>query len=51
MNTKLPLLASAGAKPAALPAAAYHSFSMFDRQGTLKLTCVVKQLEWMNQHS
>ena len=34
----------------AWPAAAHHSFSMFDNQKTITLTGTVKQLEWTNPH-
>ncbi len=33
------------------PAMAHHSFSMFDRDQTLTLNGVVKELEWTNPHS
>ena len=33
------------------PAMAHHSFSMFDRDKTLTLNGVVKQLEWTNPHA
>ena len=35
----------------ALPAAAHHSFSMFDREKTLTLNGEVKQFEWTNPHA
>lgn len=35
----------------ALPAAAHHSFAMFDRDKTINLTGIVKQLEWTNPHT
>jgi Family of unknown function (DUF6152) len=51
MRAKLLLLTCAAATAVALPAAAHHSFSMFDRQKTVQLTGIVKQLEWMNPHT
>ena len=45
------LSASCGLVMFALPAAAHHSFSMFDNGKTVTLTGVVKQLEWTNPHS
>jgi hypothetical protein len=44
------ILIGACASLIALPAAAHHSFSMFDNQKTITLTGVVKQLEWTNPH-
>lgn len=34
-----------------VPAMAHHSFSMFDRDKTLTLNGVVKELEWTNPHA
>lgn len=44
------ILISACASLLAWPAAAHHSFSMFDGQKTITLTGIVKQLEWTNPH-
>jgi hypothetical protein len=35
----------------ALPAAAHHSFAMFDHAKTVKLTGQVKEVEWINPHT
>ena len=40
-------LAAAGA----LPAAAHHSFSMFDTREELTLTGTVREFQWTNPHS
>lgn len=34
----------------AAPAFAHHSFAMFDAEKTLKVTGVVRQVEWTNPH-
>ena len=44
------MLFAACASLLAWPAAAHHSFSMFDNEKTLTLTGVVKNLEWTNPH-
>ena len=47
----LPVLAAALALAAALPAAAHHSFAMFDSGRTLTLNGTVKTFEWINPHA
>ena len=46
----LPLAASALA-PAAIPASAHHSYSMFDMQKTIVLDATVTQFRWQNPHA
>ncbi len=36
---------------AAVPAAAHHSFAMFDRSRTVTLVGVVKEFQWTNPHT
>ena len=43
-------LASVAASLLAWPAAAHHSFSMFDAEKTISLTGMVKEFEWTNPH-
>ena len=51
MNVKAFGFAVLGVSALALPAAAHHSFSMFDAEKTITLTGTVKELEWTNPHS
>ena len=44
------LAGSALALAAALPAAAHHSFSMFDNEHQTKMTGQVTEFEWTNPH-
>lgn len=50
MKVKAALVASC-VLAMATPAMAHHSFSMFDRDKTLTLNGIVKQLEWTNPHA
>jgi len=40
----------AAALASALPAAAHHSFAMFDNEHQVKMTGVVSKFEWTNPH-
>ena len=44
-------VASAGAMGNVLPAAAHHSFALFDMTKSVMLEGVVKRFEWTNPHS
>lgn len=44
-------LAGIGVVVCAIPAAAHHSFAMFDAEKTVTMTGVVKEFEWSNPHS
>jgi hypothetical protein len=52
---KLPLLratlAAAACVAGAVPAAAHHSFAMFDAGRTITLTGTVKEFQWANPHT
>jgi hypothetical protein len=50
MKAKLFLLVLAAATAAALPAAAHHSFAMYDRDRTLTLSGIVKEYVWTSPH-
>ncbi len=41
----------AGAAALAAPAAAHHSFAMFDKKKTVTLKGTVKEFQWVNPHS
>ena len=51
MNARAIAIASAAVSLLALPAAAHHSFAMFDQQKVVTLTGTVKDFEWVNPHS
>jgi hypothetical protein len=51
MNARAIAIASAAVSLLALPAAAHHSFAMFDQQKVVTLTGTVKNFEWVNPHS
>ena len=51
MNARAIAIASAAVSLLALPAAAHHSFAMFDQQKVVTLTGTVKDYEWVNPHS
>ncbi|MFT3905665.1 MAG: DUF6152 family protein [Steroidobacteraceae bacterium] len=44
------LLGLSAALPAALPAAAHHSFATFDQEKTVVLEGTIKTVEWANPH-
>ena len=44
-------LALAVLAPAAIPASAHHSYSMFDMQKTIVLEATVSQFRWQNPHA
>jgi hypothetical protein len=44
-------LAALLAAPLAVPAAAHHSYSMFDMQRTIRLDATVTQFRWQNPHA
>ncbi|RIV82933.1 hypothetical protein D2V17_14105 [Aurantiacibacter xanthus] len=46
-----PLLALGALGPAAIPASAHHSYSMFDMQKTIVLDATVTQFRWQNPHA
>jgi hypothetical protein len=48
---KRTLLALGALAAATLPAAAHHSFAMFDNAKTVTLDGTVKEFEWVNPHS
>ena len=55
MKLKFPGIGALGAAIAivgfALPAAAHHSFAMFDREKTATVEGTVKRFQWANPHS
>jgi Family of unknown function (DUF6152) len=51
MNRVTLALAAVTAAFASLPAAAHHSFSMFDHNKVVSITGTVKELEWANPHA
>lgn len=51
MTLKAILCAALGVATLAAPAAAHHSFAMFDREKTVTLNGVVKQFDWTNPHA
>jgi Family of unknown function (DUF6152) len=51
MNARAIAIASTAVSLLALPAAAHHSFAMFDQQKVVTLTGTVKNFEWVNPHS
>jgi uncharacterized protein DUF6152 len=50
MNVRTFSLAVIATALFALPAAAHHSFAMFDADKTVNLTGIVKEMEWANPH-
>ena len=50
MNVKVLSLAVIASAALALPAAAHHSFAMFDQTKVVTLNGTVKELEWTNPH-
>jgi len=50
MRLKMSILATAVAAYAA-PALAHHSFSMFDKDKTVKISGTLKEFEWTNPHA
>jgi hypothetical protein len=51
MNVRTFVQACVGASLLALPAAAHHSFAMFDQDKVVTLEGTVKEFEWVNPHS
>jgi len=51
MNTKALTLGLIFSAAILAPAAAHHSFAMFDSDKTLTMTGTVKEFEWTNPHS
>jgi hypothetical protein len=51
MNAKTHGLSAAMLIAFAIPAAAHHSFAMFDRDRTVELQGAVKSFQWTNPHS
>ena len=51
MKLRAMVLAVAGAAIFALPAAAHHSFAMFDQTRIVMLEGTVSEFEWINPHS
>lgn len=54
MNERLKLaalVAGAGIAASAIPAAAHHSFAMFDQKKIMTLTGTVEQFQWTNPHA
>ena len=51
MTIRVLSLAAIAAGLFALPAAAHHSFAMFDGEKTITLSGTVKEMEWTNPHS
>ena len=45
------ILALGALGPAAIPASAHHSYSMFDMQKTVVLDATVTQFRWQNPHA
>lgn len=50
MNAKTLCLAGLAAALYAVPAAAHHSFAMFDQSKTTTLSGTIRQFEWLNPH-
>jgi hypothetical protein len=51
MNPKSYYLSAAMSISCAIPAAAHHSFAMFDRDKTVEMQGTVKAFQWTNPHS
>jgi Family of unknown function (DUF6152) len=51
MNPKACCLPAAMIISCAIPAAAHHSFAMFDRDKTVEMQGTVKAFQWTNPHS
>ena len=51
MNSKALGVAAIAAAIHAMPAAAHHSFAMFDASKTMTLQGTVKEFQWTNPHS
>ena len=51
MNARAIVIASTAVSLLALPAAAHHSFAMFDQQKVVTLTGTVKEFEYVNPHA
>ena len=51
MPSKLTGLALLGAVAVAMPAAAHHSFAMFDQKKVMTLAGTVHEFQWTNPHS
>ena len=51
MTLRAMTLAAIAVCLAALPAAAHHSFAMFDQEKLVKLDGTVTEFEWVNPHS
>ncbi|HYD24741.1 MAG TPA: DUF6152 family protein [Croceibacterium sp.] len=45
------LIAALAAAPLAIPAAAHHSYAMFDMQRTVALDAQVARFKWQNPHA
>jgi len=48
---KLPLIAAFALTLAAAPAAAHHSFAMFDQAKEVELEGVIREFQWTNPHT
>jgi hypothetical protein len=51
MNIKALCLSAVAAAAIGAPAAAHHSFAMFDADKTVSITGTVKEFEWTNPHA
>ena len=51
MNAKALCLSAVAAIAVVAPAAAHHSFAMFDADKTVSITGTVKEFEWTNPHA
>jgi len=51
MTARVTIIATIAIACSATAALAHHSFSMFDRDKTLTMTGLVKELEWTNPHA
>jgi hypothetical protein len=51
MNVKALCLSAVATLAVAAPAAAHHSFAMFDADKTVSITGTVKEFEWTNPHA
>jgi hypothetical protein len=51
MNKIKALAVAAGLVALTVPAAAHHSFAMFDRAKPMKLKGTVKEFQWVNPHT